>query len=1216
MGLSNPKHQRGGFRASPWCFNRKPAVEFTEPRLRYTANSSQIASESLPRMMTTVDRFRLPALAALLVSFATANAAAQLPPEQELAALRPAEGIEVSLFAAEPLLTNPSAIDIDTQGRVWVAEIEFYRKFADKPPADKIKVLEDTDGDGRADRATVFAEGVFSPMSICVAGPLVFVATSPDLWMYEDRNGDLKADGPPKKLLTGFGGLNHDHGAHSLVLGPDHKWWMSHGDTGFDVTGTDGSHIKFEWGGVLRGELDGSQLETVAVNFRNPYEVCVDSFGEAYLSDNDNDGNFSTRICWILEGGDYGWFGRPPERVAADIPFSEGWHFRAYQPGYVPGTIVTGFGSPCGICFYEGDAFGAKWKNAPLHADAGPREVRRYPHEPLGYGMKGASQLLLTSQGDDYFRPDDVCAAPDGSLYVADWYDGGVGGHAYNDPHRGRIFRLTPKGKKLARREKPGPYASSADAIVALASPNLATQFLARERLLAEPDVSVSLLTKLAESGDDPNLRARALWVLERIGGSARDVVLATLADDDPRFRALAVRILRRHGADYADKLLPLAEDTSPLVKREVLLTIARLDTPAAFEALSTLAVEYKGQDRYLLEAINIAAGSRKRALYESLVSRRDASVDQLPLLALLDSEATAELQIRQLADAKLSRGDRQRVLQALATNPSLDSGRSVLRFLQDESADIELRRLALGVVRANLGGAWRELSTDERLHASVTALLANRDWQEPALALIGDRSLATLSPQVVALATSTDAPTDSRRRAIEIAAALRPEGIAAALAPLLDDRDPAVRRAAAVALVDLQDWPTIEKLLANGSASESETDAETRRAAVERLTASTGGALWLLRAIDANKLDDRLRSTTIARAVTHPDANVRTLFERFLPEGERPQRLGEAIRADEILKLDANASRGREIFFQSTAARCKDCHTVRGEGGSLGPDLSQIGRKYERATLLETILDPSKAIAPEYVPHLVETSSGQLYAGFVVERSDEQVVLKDAEGRLIRVAGNEVEAIEPQTKSVMPDLVLRDVTAQDAADLLAYLATLREAVQEVSRFRMLGPFPRGQGAALDRDFGPEKQLAVPDLSATYKGINKEPATWEVVAAEAQAGHLLFDQVKHAESTGMRATKVVNYYLVFVDSATEQEAKLLIGSDDGCRVWVGSHEVHRFDGTRALTPAQDEVTAKLAKGRNAIVIKVENGDGPGGVSLAIAAPQPVELRTE
>jgi putative membrane-bound dehydrogenase-like protein len=175
---------------------------------------------------------------------------AQLSPEAELKTLVVAPEMEVSLFASEPLLTNPAAIDVDTHGRVWVAEVEFYRGGARTPPADRIKVLEDTDNDGRADRSTVFAEGLLAPMSICVAGSKVYVATSPDLWVFDDADGDLKADGPPRKLLTGFGGRNHDHGAHSLMLGPDHKWWMSHGDEGFDVRGIDGSRAKYQWGGV------------------------------------------------------------------------------------------------------------------------------------------------------------------------------------------------------------------------------------------------------------------------------------------------------------------------------------------------------------------------------------------------------------------------------------------------------------------------------------------------------------------------------------------------------------------------------------------------------------------------------------------------------------------------------------------------------------------------------------------------------------------------------------------------------------------------------------------------------------------------------------------------------------------------------------------------------------------------------------------------------
>src|SRR4051794_9401490 len=125
---------------------------------------------------------------------------AQLSPEAELATLKAADGMAVSLYASEPLITNPAAIDIDTHGRVWVAEIQWYRAGAKTPPSDKIKVLEDTDGDGRADKVTFFAEDLFAPMSICVAGPRVYVATSPDLWVYEDRDGDLRADGPPKKL--------------------------------------------------------------------------------------------------------------------------------------------------------------------------------------------------------------------------------------------------------------------------------------------------------------------------------------------------------------------------------------------------------------------------------------------------------------------------------------------------------------------------------------------------------------------------------------------------------------------------------------------------------------------------------------------------------------------------------------------------------------------------------------------------------------------------------------------------------------------------------------------------------------------------------------------------------------------------------------------------------------------------------------------------------
>jgi putative heme-binding domain-containing protein len=181
-----------------------------------------------------------------------------------------------------------------------------------------------------------------------------------------------------------------------------------------------------------------------------------------------------------------------------------------------------------------------------------------------------------------------------------------------------------------------------------------------------------------------------------------------------------------------------------------------------------------------------------------------------------------------------------------------------------------------------------------------------------------------------------------------------------------------------------------------------------------------------------------------IGKASVHPDSNVRVLYERFVPESDRPRRLGGSISPAEILSLTGDASRGRKIFNKSSAANCKQCHAIAGFGGSLGPDLGTIGKKYERGALLETILDPSKAIAPEFIPYVLETTTGQVYAGFVVERTADHLLIKDVKSRDIRVEAGEVEALVPQKKSLMPELVLSEITAQDAADLLAFLTTLK----------------------------------------------------------------------------------------------------------------------------------------------------------------------------
>jgi putative heme-binding domain-containing protein len=175
-----------------------------------------------------------------------------------------------------------------------------------------------------------------------------------------------------------------------------------------------------------------------------------------------------------------------------------------------------------------------------------------------------------------------------------------------------------------------------------------------------------------------------------------------------------------------------------------------------------------------------------------------------------------------------------------------------------------------------------------------------------------------------------------------------------------------------------------------------------------------------------------------------HTNPAIRDLFERFIPEEQRLKRLGGAIKPAEILAMPGEASRGRALFFESAGIQCKNCHKIGDQGQSLGPDLSQIGKKLDKPKLLESILEPSKTIDPQFVSHLVETASGEVHCGLLVRQTDAETVLKLADGKEFAIPAAEIDRSVPQQKSLMPELLLRDMTAQQAADLLEFLANLK----------------------------------------------------------------------------------------------------------------------------------------------------------------------------
>ncbi|MEE3372470.1 MAG: c-type cytochrome, partial [Planctomycetota bacterium] len=227
---------------------------------------------------------------------------------------------------------------------------------------------------------------------------------------------------------------------------------------------------------------------------------------------------------------------------------------------------------------------------------------------------------------------------------------------------------------------------------------------------------------------------------------------------------------------------------------------------------------------------------------------------------------------------------------------------------------------------------------------------------------------------------------------------------------------------------------------LAASLASNSDND---RTAAITALTTSTRGALALLRWVTDHP-DPRLQAQVLAVTRNHPATEVRDLFERFLPPDQRVKRLGTVVDRGAILGLPANPEQGRNVFFNNPAAACKNCHRIGKQGETRGPDLNQIGKKYNAAQLLEQILEPSKLMEPKYVPYLMETAEGQILTGLLEKQTDEEVWIKDARNRIHKVPAEDIELLVRQRKSLMPELLLRDLTAQQVANLVAFLATLK----------------------------------------------------------------------------------------------------------------------------------------------------------------------------
>ncbi len=749
----------------------------------------------------------------LLVVFAVgAVLRGQQTPDQTLAQLKPAPGLEVKLFASEPMVTNPTDMTVDERGRVWVLEGANYRRTQRqlpdiRPAGDRIVILEDTNNDGKADNAKVFDQDpkIRVPLGIAVLGDKVYVAQSPDIIVYtKDANDKILKK---EVLLTGFNGIDHDHGLHAIQFGPDGKYYFNQGNTGLDVTDKSGKRVFMQTpaatggggggqgnapapatpptgpgyfqGVVMRMNADGTGLEVLGQNFRNPYEVAVDSWGNVWQTDNDDDGYAWTRLMYNMEGGNYGYRGPLNKTWSED----HGTHWHQELPGVAPLLYRIGAGSPCGLLVYEGKLLPAKYRGQLMHADAGKRIVAMYPLEERGAGFEGRSEDILNGGDDTWARPSDVAVAPDGALFVADWYDPGVGGHLMGDDGtRGRVYRIAPVGNKPT---VPALNLNTpAGLTAAFRSGNMSTQFLAYTAIKSKGQASLSLLQSMWRQTADPILRARALWLLGGLGDAGSAAIQEAMKSAEPNFRVLGLRVARATGADMLTFSKPFLRDPAPKVRREIALMLqdptkmlpayaypAQVQPSAEWlDAMATLASQYDGKDRWYLEALGIAARGREDALYARLKAqttpRPAGQMGQLvwemrPKAAIPDLVAT-------LNSASAPAADKTVALDTLGNMEWPEATRAVETFILASATPPALAEHAFEVYSHQLFSLWTDARKSPSLAPIMRKAFTLPGAQSAAVTLADSLNDPALAPELLTLAKTAAATPEARAAAID----------------------------------------------------------------------------------------------------------------------------------------------------------------------------------------------------------------------------------------------------------------------------------------------------------------------------------------------------------------------------------------------------------------------------------------------------------------
>lgn len=949
------------------------------------------------------------------------------------------EGFSVDIVASEPEIVNPVAMTFDQRGRIWITEsLEYPRKSAG-PGKDRIKILEDTDGDGKIDSVKVFAEGLNIPSGIAVGYGGVWVANSPDILFLQDTDGDDVAD-KTEVVVTGFGRDDTHELPNSLTWGPDGYLYGLNGVFNFSKVEQDGKTFDFTCA-MFRIDPVTRKFEVFANGTSNPWGIAFDERGEAFVS-----------ACVI----DHMWH------------LSEAGYYRRQAGAYPPHTWIIESvvkhkhfkAAYCGIHYFDSPAFPEAYRKQMYMGNIHGGSVNSDSIETFGgtYQSEGRQDLLQAN--DVWFMPVAQKTAPDGSMYVLDWYDRY---HCYQDANRdpdgidrlkGRLYRVRYGDKKAAPQFDLSAE-SDQQLIERLNDQNVCIRDLAQHTLAArivdqsaQPETVETLLQLATMDYTTPNNRRRAAWTLV----SGRKLTVnqwkKMAGSSDPVVRTFALRAAGNFATHRDAKVAEqwrqnLAEHVADFAKdRDLQVRLAAMVAARKILGSDSVGVILKAC-RDLPEAAPQDDGATIRLAWQNLLELINAQPSVAAQVAghpVLAGHPFAGPLAQRLTNVLLEQGSLDVSMQMLA---NLKSNRSVVeavlgsvqqRVLSGEIAHEKLKSIESSLQQLAQG-------SDSIMATQLLAMLGQPAATKTLLTIVGD----TESQADRAKAFDTLcylAARDEQKRASVLQAAkevLSQSDLASGLAAnmvdsLLRVRDPDV------AQLLLQAYRNLEP--AN------------RSRVIESLTSRADWAITLFEVM-GNQPEQipakAVNENQVGRLLQLENDELNQLIAKnwgAIQMDDRGLRVDEMLRVRRIVRdLPGDTKRGWLVYDRV----CGQCHQFAGRGQQVGPALDANGRA-SLTQLLSNMVDPNLVIGKDYQARLVSTLDGRILSGLVVEESEQRLVLNTQGGKLVTISVDDIDEMKTSPMSLMPEGQTQQMSDQELADLMSLLVQVNPNDEKLGR--------------------------------------------------------------------------------------------------------------------------------------------------------------------